>query len=98
MFLLRKPFIFYILGVLILISGTFGFYFFRSSGQDGFESVTVARGTVVREVSVTGKVKPSESVELGFDRSGRITKVSAKVGARVSPGQVLAQIYNADLF
>jgi len=97
MFLLRRPYVFYVIGAAILLGGV-GFYFFRSSGQDEFESVVAKRREITQEVSVTGKVKPSESVDLGFDKSGRITKISAKVGARVSPGQVLAQIYNADLF
>ncbi|OGF73332.1 hypothetical protein A2W57_02965 [Candidatus Giovannonibacteria bacterium RIFCSPHIGHO2_02_43_16] len=90
-----KYYVYYLIGVLVIILASW--YYFGSSGKTQIETVTVAKGELVQEVSVTGKVKPSESVNLGFDRGGRITRVPAKVGDRVLPGQKLVEIYNADL-
>src|SRR3989344_480167 len=79
-----KYYAYYLVGVLAIILASW--YYFGSFGKTQIETVTV-----------TGKVKPSESVNLGFDRGGRITRVPAKVGDRVLPGQKLVEIYNADL-
>ncbi|OGF77165.1 hypothetical protein A3H04_01510 [Candidatus Giovannonibacteria bacterium RIFCSPLOWO2_12_FULL_43_11c] len=93
--LLTRPYVFYLIGVFIVIFGVW--YYFRSSGKIEIETITVARAELVQEVSVTGKVKPAQSVNLGFDKGGRITRVLAKVGDRVLSGQTLVEIYNADL-
>lgn len=69
----------------------------RSSEEPKEEIVTVTRGTIAQEVSVTGRVKPAESVSLAFERSGRVASVAVDVGSRVFVGQVLASLANADL-
>ncbi len=55
-------------------------------------ALTVARGSISEVVSVTGRVKPSQDVELSFQSSGRIARVPAVVGQRVVIGQVLASL------
>lgn len=93
---LKRPYIYSIL-IIIAIAGVY-FFAFGNSGGGELETFAVARGDVRQQVSITGKVEASESVELGFENSGRITQVRADVGARVSAGQVLAELYNADLY
>ena len=88
-------YIYYLTGGVVVIFAAW-FFFFRGSEAE-LETVTVQQGEIRQEVSVTGKVKPAESVELGFDRSGRISRVGASVGSRVRVGQVLAEIYSGDL-
>ncbi len=57
----------------------------------------IERGTVVQEVSSSGKVVPAENIELAFEKSGRIIGVYAKVGAKVSKGARLVELENGDL-
>jgi multidrug resistance efflux pump len=43
-------------------------------------------------VAATGKVKPNQSVDLGFDKSGRVASAGVVVGDTVNAGQVLATL------
>lgn len=63
-----------------------------------YESAVVARKTIVREVSATGKVKPAQTLTLSFETSGRVAGVSAKEGMEVTKGTVLARQDAAALF
>ncbi len=56
------------------------------------EMAQVTRGTLVQEVSITGSVKPVESVELSFEHGGRIASVPATVGDRVVAGQTMLSL------
>lgn len=48
--------------------------------------------TIVQTVSVTGKIKPAESIDLSFEKSGKINNIYAEVGDKVKTGQSLASI------
>lgn len=50
----------------------------------------------VQEVELTGKVIAAKNVDMGFETSGRVSKVNVKVGDRVKKGQVLASLENGD--
>ncbi len=50
----------------------------------------------VQNVSLTGKVIAAKNVEMGFETSGRVARVSFKVGDRVKKGQVIASLQNGD--
>ncbi len=54
-------------------------------------------GPMVQEISVTGKVKPSQSVDLSFEKTGRIKTVNVKTGDKVKAGQVLVVLSNNDV-
>lgn len=93
---LKSHFILLLVAVAIIAAG--GYWLWGRNGEEPKEEiVTVTRGTLTQEVSVTGRVKPAESVLLAFERSGRVASVSVAVGNRVSSGQVLASLFNADL-
>ena len=48
-------------------------------------------------MSVTGNVKPLSAVDLAFELSGRVADINVAVGDKVSAGQTLASLSNADL-
>lgn len=50
----------------------------------------------VQNVSLTGKVIAAKNVDMGFETSGRVARVSFKVGDRVRKGQVIASLQNGD--
>lgn len=66
------------------------FLFFQIKNGNAKETHTVERGDVVRHVMATGKVVPKQDVELGFDRSGRVSSVNFVVGDSVKRGSVIA--------
>lgn len=93
---LKSHLILLVVAVVVIAAG--GYWLWgRGNEVSKEEVVLVTRGTVIQEVSVTGRVKPAESVELAFERGGRIAAMNAEVGAKVSVGQTLAVLYNADL-
>lgn len=55
-------------------------------------TTTAKHGTIVQEVSVTGRVKAAGAVDLGFEKSGRIQGSYVKVGDHVNRGALLAEL------
>lgn len=62
-----------------------------------FTITQVKAGPMTQEVSLTGKVKPSQSVDLAFERSGKIRYINVKVGDKTWSGRILATLNNSDL-
>jgi HlyD family secretion protein len=54
-----------------------------------FETAIASVGTIRQEVSVTGRVKPAQNVDLAFEVPGRIVQTPVKVGQQVYAGQTL---------
>ena len=55
-------------------------------------SETVSRGDVLRKVSASGKVRALNTIKVGAEVSGQITKVYVDFNTPVTAGQVLAEI------
>jgi HlyD family secretion protein len=55
-------------------------------------SEAVTRGDVIRKVSASGKVRALNTIKVGAEVSGQITKVYVDFNSRVRAGQVLAEI------
>jgi len=87
-FLLSKKFLIYVGIAIVLI--TIGVVSF--SNGNGKETVTVIRSDIIQEVAAIGKIKPNQSVDLGFDKSGRVGSVYALVGDSVTKGQIIATL------
>lgn len=84
-----------IIGVIILIVAA---VWYNSSTQPKTatnETAAAEIKTIIQEVSVTGKIKPADSIDLSFERSGKINNIYANVGDKVSAGQTLVAIDNA---
>ena len=80
--------------VLVLIAGII----FSASRKKPpqYDTTPVALQNVVQQVSVTGKVKPAQALDLAFEQSGKITSVNVKVGDHVAQNAVLANVSSAD--
>lgn len=62
-----------------------------------YETIEAKIGDISQEISVIGNVKPAEAIELGFERSGKISYLPINVNDKVKKGQMLAGLYNIDL-
>lgn len=84
--------------VAVVVAGLVGWYFFLGGDKaPTYEKITVKRGDLIQEVSVTGKIKPAQAVDLQFESSGRISVINYKVGSKVNSGAVIASLENQDL-
>ncbi len=73
-----------------------GFLLFTGGDKPKTESL-VERGVVEQEVVATGKVRSASEVDLGFERGGKVVRVSAKVGDTVSEGDTLVVLDQSEL-
>lgn len=86
-----------VLAVIAALAVVFIAAFWGRGDSAKYEFVVAEKRDLLQEVSVTGKVEPAESVELGFEKSGKVSRINAKVGDKVNIGQILAQLENAEL-
>jgi RND family efflux transporter MFP subunit len=73
------------------------FIYGNMSKRPNFGAAQVERGDISEEISLDGKVKSQEDADLGFERGGKIAKLTHKVGDFVPAGAVLAYSNAADL-
>lgn len=65
---------------------------FAGTAKPEYASETVQRGSLSVSVSATGKLAPTNQVQVGSELSGLVTKVVVDVNDRVTKGQPLALI------
>ena len=92
---LRKPK--FLIPFLIIIIGATLALSLRSDNAPRAEFTEAIREDLIQELSVTGRVKSSESVELAFEKIGKISKVYVKVGDKVETGDSLVTLDDTDL-
>ena len=92
---LKKPIgIISIIVILGLAAG--GYFYFGSEEKPKFDVAVAKRADLIQEVSVTGRVKPAKSVELAFEKGGKVAAVYANVGRQIQAGQTLVVLENAE--
>lgn len=96
-FLRKKRFILTSIAVIFIGSITSYSLFFKKN-ETLFETVTAKKQTLIQKVSVTGRVKPAEEVDLAFQDGGKILKILVHVGDKINKGQILAETENNELF
>lgn len=82
--------------VIVILMGAIGYWIFgpRKAAEPNY--VIARRGDLRQEVSVTGHVKPAESVDLAFERGGKVARVNVHVADSVKSGQILVSLENGD--
>ncbi len=92
----KKPIgIISVIALISLIAG--GYAYFGREGKPAVDVAVAKRGDLIQEVSVTGRVKPAETIDLAFEKSGKIAQVYARVGDRASAGAALVTLENSEL-
>lgn len=91
----KKPVFYVSFAILIFVVG--GYFYFFGNKEAKSEFVTVIKGDILQEVNVTGRVKPAGSVDLAFEKSGKIISVSSRVGSFIYAGDVLARQDSSEL-
>lgn len=76
---LKKPIVFIPLFVVLAIVSASYFYFFKPK-KPSYEFIAAKRTNLVQEISLTGRIKPAKSANLGFETGGRVARIYAKTG------------------
>lgn len=91
----KKPEVIFILIIAVVALGV---YTYRAIvKKPAYDFVVAKKGTIIQEVSVTGRVKAAESVDLAFEKSGKVGAVYVKIGSKIFAGQRLAALSNGEL-
>ncbi len=94
--ILKRPM--YIVLIIVAILAGWGVWaYFAGKNTPAFELTTVKKGEISQEVSITGRVKPAQSVDLAFERGGKVARINVAIGDKVVAGQTLAILENSDL-
>jgi HlyD family secretion protein len=89
--------IFIISSVLVVAAlAVAGFLVFSARSGSSSNSFTVTKTDLTEQVTVTGKVKAADEVDLAFELSGRVVSVPVQVGDKVKRGDLLAAIDATD--
>jgi len=89
----KKPLI-----VTLIAVGALSYFFFRNgNGQPDYRIHKVERGVVVKEISETGIVRPSQTISLSFETQGKVREIKVKEGDKVSAGQELVVLDKSEL-
>jgi HlyD family secretion protein len=82
--------------VLVLALGAAAAYFLLAGGDDGaaarYVTEEARRGNLVASVSATGRLQPTNQVDVGSELSGTISQVLVDENDRVRKGDVLAAL------
>lgn len=93
--LIKKPIV--IISFIIVLGIIIGYTYFNREDVSTYDFIVAKRGDLIQEVSVTGKVKPAESVDLAFEKSGKVNQVLVEVSQEVGAGQILIVLEDAEL-
>jgi HlyD family secretion protein len=88
----------YIMSAIILIVVLFVGYKIFAGNSVAREEVVVSMGDVTQKVIVSGKTKPVDSVDLGFETNGKVVRSFIDVGDRVTVGQKLVELDSSEVY
>ena len=83
---------------ILVIGGIVASFLYNDmSKRPNYSTVEIKKGAIEQVLDLDGKIVPQNDAELGFERGGKITKLTHKVGDFVKSGTVLAYANAADL-
>jgi multidrug efflux pump subunit AcrA (membrane-fusion protein) len=82
--------------LLIIFAGAGVYLLFGRGESPEKEFFVVEKQDLVQKISVVGKVKPTESLNLAFERTGVLTGVFVETGQKIERRTLLAQLDTGD--
>lgn len=93
---LKKPVVFIPL-IIVVIVALNSYSRLSHSKNQKYDFVMAKKGNLTQAVNANGRVKPAESVDLAFEKSGKVNLVKIKIGDKVTKNQLLVKLDSADL-
>ncbi|WP_109077557.1 efflux RND transporter periplasmic adaptor subunit [Aggregatibacter kilianii] len=86
----KKPLIITAIAAAVIVGG---YFFMRDSGaQTTYLTEEVKRGNIEKNVVATGSIESVNTVDVGAQVSGKVTKLYVKLGQQVKKGDLIADI------
>ncbi|HUW71859.1 MAG TPA: efflux RND transporter periplasmic adaptor subunit [Candidatus Humimicrobiaceae bacterium] len=82
--------------LLIVLIGVIVYLFSREDESSRNEFFVAEKQDLVQEISVVGKVEPTESVNLAFEKTGVLTGIFVEAGQKIERGTLLVQLDTGD--
>ncbi len=79
--------------LILIISGLAG----KNKDKAAYKFASAQKKDLVQIVSATGKVNPSKTIDLAFERSGKVKKIFFQIGDEVKKGQLIIELENSTL-
>jgi HlyD family secretion protein len=86
-----------IIAVLTGAAGLIIWGIFASRGSSPLPTIKSSLGEINETVLVTGTTKATQSVDLSFERTGKVSAVYVQIGDRVRAGQALVELEKSDV-
>ncbi|MBV2234454.1 MAG: efflux RND transporter periplasmic adaptor subunit [Sterolibacterium sp.] len=83
--------------VLVLLGAAYGLFFAGKKQQGHYLTEAAAKGHLVVNISASGTLAPTRSVDVGSELSGTLEEVLVDDNDRVTQGQILARLDTAKL-
>ena len=83
---------------ILVILGYVGYRWWQSRNQPEYETITIKRGDVTKELILSGEIIADEYVQLSFQTAGEIAWIGAYEGDFVEKGQDLARLDTTKLW
>ncbi len=85
-----------LIGAGVLVLAIIAFFTFNK-GNANATHIVIKKQNITQSVLTAGKTKAVDSVDLGFEKSGRVTATYVDVGSRVVAGQTLILLDSSEL-
>ena len=82
--------------IFLLVVAAGSYYYKKTNNTDG-QFVHLTRGSLIKEISVAGKVVASKNVDLSFETGGTVSVVPKDVGSKVEAGDVIVSLDASEL-
>jgi RND family efflux transporter MFP subunit len=83
--------------IIVIAFAGIGFIYFGSNNKLPADLITVERSQLIQEITITGKIKPVQVIDLAFEKVGKVSGVYVNIGDKVSAGQILVELERNDL-
>jgi len=94
---MSKKTLFITIGVIVVIGAIATTIITKRANGVPYELATVQKGSIVQEVSASGKVESPVKIDLHFKNNDKLIAVNTKVGKKVVMGQLLARQDTSEL-
>lgn len=82
--------------IIIIIGVYFIFFKNKTSGETQYVTETVSKGNITTNVTGTGQIEASDTIDLGPKTTGDIKYVGVSVGQSVKKGTLIASVNSSD--